>query len=117
MNIKRHGTYKMKGLLVFISLSVVYPGKITDSLLDSSVLLLTLLFSSRQADRAKLALCKISSAGGTGSTTGAELTEHLFRRTTSMGPLALFRWIWYLAGQFWTCTKEEEAHINHPRLN
>lgn len=29
MNIKRRGTYKMKGLLVFISLSVVYPGKIT----------------------------------------------------------------------------------------
>lgn len=47
------------------------------------------LFSD--ADIADLADCKISSDGGTGSTTRAELTVLLLRRTTSIGPLMLFR--------------------------
>lgn len=61
-----------------------------------------LLSVSSEADMANLAFCKISSGGGTGSTTGAELTECLLRSTTSMGPLMLFRWIWYLTGLSWT---------------
>lgn len=40
-------------------------------------------------------LWRISSGGGTGSTTGAALDGSLLTSKTSMAPVELFRWIWY----------------------
>lgn len=74
-----------------------------------------LLSVTSDMDMANLALRKMSSGGGTGSTTGAELTESLLRSTTSIGPLMLFRWIWYFAGQFWTWQRCMNI-VNHPLI-
>lgn len=76
------------------------------------VILQSVLFEVNMAD---LALRKMSSGGGTGSTTGTELSECLLRRTTSIGPLMLFMWIWYFAGLFWTW-KYKSSYWNHPFL-
>ena len=75
-----------------------------------------LLSVSSEVDMAESALRKMSSGGGTGSTTGTELTEHLLRSTTSIGPLMLFMWIWYSAGLFRTWkkmfAKNKAFHLN-----